>query len=98
MEKLQHIRFEEYRHGMETKWQRSYRGTTSLGYRMEKRLVDTLKRALPHTMIIHMDPYGLEDEKYYYEHEITRPNPEFPPKSNASYIFQTLGRQDRERS
>ena len=52
---------------------------------MENRLIQTLKRTLPNTIIIHMNPYDTENKEYYRKHEITRPNPKFPPKSNSSY-------------
>ena len=88
----------EYRHGMATEWHRSFTGTGSLGHIMEQRVIKILKATLPPTITVHMDPYDKEDEAYYYKHEVPKPNPEFPPKSNQSYIFQTLGRESKTES
>ena len=87
MKSLQHIRIGEHRHGMVTEWHRSFRGTTSLGYIMEQRMIGILKATLPPTITIHMNPYETDNGAYYRKHGVPKPNPRFPPKSSPSYIF-----------
>jgi hypothetical protein len=95
MGNLEHLRFGEHRLRMETQWHRSFIGKKSLGQIMEQRLIKTLERTLPHTVAIHMDPYeDDDDEEYYKKYWTQKPNPKFPPKSDPSYVFQTLGRKD----
>jgi hypothetical protein len=95
MGNLEHIRFGEHRLRMETQWHKSFIGKESLGQIMEQRLIETLERTLPPKVTVHMDPYeDDDDDEYYRKHETQKPNPKFPPKSNPSYVFQTLGRKD----
>ena len=95
MKSLQHIRIGEHRLGMATEWHRSFRGETSLGYIMERRMIGVLEKTLPTTIKINISPYEDNNDAYYRKYGVPKPNPGFPPKSSPSYIFQTLGRKDK---